>query len=134
MDQNHSNPNQNIHLFLHHVCNCQNTIYPTNLMKIDQSNQTYSGDISYKVEDDNRRIYLQPGVNYSVIKNGFNNNNNDVGCNTFSSPRGIEFLQTARNVHKVRDIVNDRYWSNVPIEGRKFNENGSFGFLEMGTH
>lgn len=84
----------------------------------DQSNQTCSGDFPFKVEtfdEENRRIYMKPG-NYSVPKKGFNNN--DVSCNTSNSPRGIEFLETAQNVNKVRDIVNDRYWSNVHIDGK----------------
>lgn len=103
---------------------------------IDQSNQTCSGDFGYKVDDfvtddeNSRRIYMQRG-NYTVPIKALNNNN-DVSCNTSNSPRGIEFLETAKNVHKVRDIVNDRYWSNVPVDGKKFNENGGCTVEENG--
>ncbi|KAJ8933824.1 hypothetical protein NQ314_013745 [Rhamnusium bicolor] len=82
----------------------------------DQANQTYSGDFCTTKEEgfdseEERRVYMKPG-SYSVPKK----DGNDGG--TSSSPRAIEFLETAQNINKAQ-TANDRYWANVNVGGGK---------------
>ncbi|XP_056640890.1 uncharacterized protein LOC130447873 [Diorhabda sublineata] len=82
---------------------------------VDQANQTYSGDFCTMKEgfdsEEERRVYMKPG-SYNVPKR----DSNDGG--TISSPRAIEFLETAQNVNKAQ-TTNDRYWTNINVAGIK---------------
>lgn len=55
---------------------------------------------------------MKPG-SYNVPKKGLE------GTTSGNSPRAIEFLETAQNVNKAREAVNERYWANVHLSGTK---------------
>ncbi|XP_074035044.1 mitoshell isoform X2 [Leptinotarsa decemlineata] len=83
---------------------------------VDQANQTYSGDFCKSKEEgfdseEERRVYMKPG-SYSVPKK----DGNDGGATT--SPRAIEFLDTAQNINKSQ-TTNDKYWANVNMGSTK---------------
>lgn len=60
---------------------------------------------------------MRPG-SYNVPKKGT------------TSPRGIEFLETAQNVNKLRDTANERYWANILLSaGKKLSQEYN-GFAE----
>ncbi|XP_030754278.1 uncharacterized protein LOC115881059 [Sitophilus oryzae] len=86
----------------------------------DQANQTYATDFCGKddefdsEEERTRRVYMKPG-SYSVPKKGLESTNGVPGA----SPRGIEFLETAQNVNKAREVANERYWANVHVGSSK---------------
>ncbi|CAH1953758.1 unnamed protein product [Acanthoscelides obtectus] len=83
---------------------------------VDQANQTYSADFfkdeaGYDSEEE-RRVYMKPG-SYNVPKKGSNEGGN------ITSPREIEFLETAQNIKKAHTMANDRYWSSVGVSNKK---------------
>ncbi|KAF7265825.1 hypothetical protein GWI33_020895 [Rhynchophorus ferrugineus] len=87
----------------------------------DQGNQTYSTDFGPKDDDYDseeertRRVYMKPG-SYSVPKKG----TETARGASVPSPRAIEFLETAQNVNKAREVNgNDRYWSNIHLGSSK---------------
>lgn len=59
---------------------------------------------------------MKPG-SYNVPKKGL-----EPGASG-NSPRGIEFLETAQNVNKVREASNGRYWANILLSaGKKLSQ------------
>ncbi|XP_066254753.1 uncharacterized protein mtsh [Euwallacea similis] len=88
---------------------------------LDQANQTYVGEYFKKEEYDfkeeqKKRIYMKPG-SYSVPKKGSD------AAPPGNSPRGIEFLETAQNVNKVREAASERYWANILLSaGKKLSQ------------
>ncbi|KAH1025623.1 uncharacterized protein LOC109544675 isoform X2 [Dendroctonus ponderosae] len=110
---NGSDSSRNIRGILHLPINNSPPMTET----IDQANQTYSGDFCAKEEYDSeeertRRVYMKPG-SYNVPKKGL-----EPGASG-NSPRGIEFLETAQNVNKVREASNGRYWANILLSAGK---------------
>ncbi|XP_028132748.2 uncharacterized protein LOC114328165 [Diabrotica virgifera virgifera] len=85
---------------------------------VDQANQTYSADFCTAKEGfdlkEERRVYMKPG-SYNVPKR----DGTDGG--TISTPRAIEFLETAQNINKGQ-ANNDRYWTNINVVGSKKSE------------
>ncbi|XP_066139524.1 uncharacterized protein mtsh isoform X2 [Euwallacea fornicatus] len=80
----------------------------------DQANQTYAGQYFKKEEYDSKE---EPTRGYSVPKKGF-----DVAP-PGNSPRGIEFLETAQNVNKIKAATSERYWANILLSaGKKLSQ------------
>ncbi|XP_060522410.1 uncharacterized protein LOC132699613 isoform X2 [Cylas formicarius] len=103
----------------------------------DMSKQTVStelgpNDEEYDSEEERTkkticRVYMKPG-SYSVPKRP---DGGDCGMAVGSSPRTIEFLETAQNVTKAREMANDRYWTNRHVYNAKNSQDNSL-MLEDG--